>query len=153
VWHQSAKKGAWFVGVGERVVMLMPSKDDPSHFAVGRASIKRVNGERLTEYMDMSMAFGWAEQLIREDPAYSFADKSASWRSGKASEAQKGYAASLGIKFPEDIRKTDLADMMTFVICSNRLDGLNMYAHLPNRTEKSAAEVAVDMASFAKAKK
>jgi hypothetical protein len=65
----------------------------------------------------------WAEQYAtEEDPT--LANRRASWRrkNEKPSEAQRGYAETLGIEFEPDVTKRDLSDLMSIHIASRCLD-------------------------------
>jgi superfamily II DNA or RNA helicase len=153
VWHQSPRKGVWFVAVGERVVFLAPSVDDPSRFVVSRAPLYRATGEWLTEPLDLSMAFSWAEQVVRDDPKYSFAAKGSSWRSGKPTQPQRDFADGQRVVYPADVSKSDLSDMISWTIASRKLDGLNMFKNYPDIDTTEPGLLAATHATRAKAPK
>jgi superfamily II DNA or RNA helicase len=139
VWHQSPRKGAWFVAVSKRIVFLAPSFDEPGRFTVARCPQDGVGGEWLTEPLDLSMAFAWAEQVVRDDPSHGLADRTARWRKGEPSDAQKDFASRLGIIFAPDVSKGDLASLISLRLAGDKLDGLNMFANTPDRALADAS--------------
>lgn len=81
----------------------------------------------LTEHagLDAELAFAWGEDLAVDmgaDPYETLTKRSAPWRRKPASDAAKGEARRLGIKFPETIKGGELSDRISKVKASQRID-------------------------------
>lgn len=111
--------GVMFLSVGEWTVFLWPGKDGGG-WDVCR---KPKHGRWVrTEHrgLDLSMAMAWAEAEAEDCGSFSVA-RSASWRRGKPSEAQLGFASNLGID-GSGMTKPELSDAISVVVESRALD-------------------------------
>lgn len=81
----------------------------------------------LTEHagLDAELAFAWGEDLAVDmgaDPYETLTRKAAPWRRKPASDAAKGEATRLRIKFPDTIKAGELSDRISKVKASQRID-------------------------------
>lgn len=106
---------------GTHVYFLWP--DVEGTYSIGVRSTMRVGGQYLREKLDLETAMSWAEQMAEDEDA-TVSTRAASWRKkkGKPSEAQRDYALTLGLVFPDSITKPELSDMMSIHIASRMLD-------------------------------
>lgn len=85
----------------------------------------RLGGVTEHRGMDLEMAMTWGEDLAVDmgaDPYETLTRKAAPWRKKPASEAMKGLAAGLGIKFSPTIKAGELSDRITKIKASQRID-------------------------------
>lgn len=113
--------GVMFIGAGEYTYFLWPSREgEPGTWDVcwiskgGQASITPHTG------LPAEMAMSWAEAEAEDHGSFSVSRK-ASWRKGKPSEAQLGFAAQLGID-TTDMGKAEVSDAISIARESRRLD-------------------------------
>lgn len=81
----------------------------------------------LTEHrgMDLEMAMTWGEDLAVDmgaDAGETLTRRAAPWRRRPASEAAKGMARGMGVKFPDAIKAGELSDRISKVRASQRID-------------------------------
>lgn len=110
--------GVLFVSVGKELVFLLPQG---STWSVGRCSqYSLVGGGWLKEGLSADQALAWAsEWAVQQDP--SLAGAKAPWRRKQPpSEAQRNYAASLGIDVTGRT-KAEVSDMISVRIASTTL--------------------------------
>jgi superfamily II DNA or RNA helicase len=128
LWQQTPR-GTWFVSVGSWFVFLWPMGG--GLWTVGRvgqkgglASAELVQGDLTFEWA-MARAEREADTLEGMQTLTYGVGRSASWRQGSrpASDAQRGYARSLGIAFDAGTSKSQLADMITTKIAARVLGG------------------------------
>lgn len=116
----STAAGVMFISAGERTYFLWASQAEPGTWDV---CWKPKYGKwQRTEHtgLDVELAMAWAEAEAEDNGSFSVARK-ASWRSGKASEAQMNFAATLGIQ-GQGMSKSDLSDRISVVLESQSLD-------------------------------
>lgn len=113
--------GVMFIGAGEYTYFLWPSREgelgtwDVCWISKGgQASITPHTG------LPAEMAMSWAEAEAEDHGSFSVSRK-ASWRKGKPSEAQLGFAAQLGID-TTDMGKAEVSDAISIARESRRLD-------------------------------
>ena len=114
--------GVMFINCGEHRVFLWPSKAGAGIWDVG--VVKTGERAQLTPYRSLSIgeAMAWAEAVSEDYAAFSVA-KSARWRTGKPSDAQLGYASSLGIAGAEDMTRGELSTAIDRVVGGRLFDG------------------------------
>lgn len=119
VWLQTGG-GVWFIPTREYTFFLWPDGTD-GHYKIGRCGVYNAKGGQwLKGELTLEYAMAIAEQLAKEvDPTVS--QKSASWRSGKPSDAQVGLAERLGIETGE-VRRGELSDAISIHYASRILD-------------------------------
>jgi superfamily II DNA or RNA helicase len=119
VWLQT-HGGVWFIPTREYTYFLWPDGTD-GHYKIGRCGVYNTRGGQwLKGGLTLEYAMAIAEQGAREiDPTVS--QKSASWRSGKPSDAQTGLAERLGIEVG-DMRRGALSDAISVHYASRILD-------------------------------
>lgn len=148
MWGRTPGGLYWMTSGVARYVFLSPSLEgDPGTFDVVWCSKPepqtrdRKEQDILREYfpdkvyagqtehrgLTFEMALSWAEE-VAEDLAglglKTFARKGTKWRKDEASDGQKWKARTLGITFPDDIRKGDLSHLIDTVLAGRRVDGL-----------------------------
>lgn len=117
---QATAGGVMFISAGEWTYFLWPSPAEPGRWDVCRKQ-KHGKWQRTAHTgLDTEMAMSWAEAEAEDHGSFSVARK-ASWRSGKPTRAQLDYAYSLGIN-PEGMSKSDLSDVLSYVVESRALD-------------------------------
>lgn len=117
----STAGGVMFISAGEWTYFLWANRDQPGTWDVCRKP-KSGRWERTAHVgLDAEMAMSWAEAEAEDHGSFSIARK-ASWRSGKATEAQVNYALGLGIRDAAGMSKSDLSDRISVVKESLALD-------------------------------
>lgn len=118
----STAGGVMFIGAGEWTYFLWPSQAEPGTWDVCRRNSKTPRKWERTEHtgLDVELAMSWAEAEAEDNGSFSVSRK-ASWRSGKASDAQLGYAYALGID-TTDMNKAQVSDAISVVKESRALD-------------------------------
>jgi len=108
-WN-TTPKGVLYINCGERYVFLWPSKE-PGLWDVCHAATKGREPWQRSQHtaLDLGSAMAWGEAFSEDFYAGFSTRKSASWRSGKASEAQVRYATGLGIQGAEAMSKGQVA--------------------------------------------
>lgn len=115
------KGGVMFIGAGEYTYFLWPSREgEPGTWDV--CWINKAGQASMTPHTGLpsEMAMSWAEAEAEDHGSFSVSRK-ASWRKGKPSEAQLGFAAQLGID-TTDMGKADVSDAISITMESRRLD-------------------------------
>jgi superfamily II DNA or RNA helicase len=117
--------GVWMLPAGQAHVFLAPAGGG------GRWNVAVYGaheGARVAEFryrrINLDAAMSWGEEVVRELGGRALVNRKGNWRKPNTppSEAQKIKANRLGIKFPEDISKGDLSDMITVKIASGQID-------------------------------
>lgn len=113
--------GVMFINCGEHHVFLWPSKADTGTWDVG--VVKTGERARQTPYRSLSIgeAMAWGEAVSEDYAAFSVA-KTVRWRTGKPSEAQLGYAATLGIADAADMTRGELSSAIDRVVGGRLFD-------------------------------
>jgi superfamily II DNA or RNA helicase len=148
MWGRTPDGIYWMTAGVARYVFLSPSLEgDPGTFDIVWCSKPepqtrdRREQETLRTYfpdkvyagqtehrgMSFEMALSWAEEVAEElagDGLRTFAKKGTKWRREEATDGQKWKARTLGVEFPEDIRKGDLSHRIDTVLAGRRVDGL-----------------------------
>lgn len=116
----STAGGVMFIGAGEWTYFLWQSKTEDGGWDVCRKP-KRGRWER-TEHTGLSaeLAMSWAEAEAENYGSFSVSRK-ASWRGGKASEAQMQFAYGLGIDATQ-MSKAEVSDAISMTLESRALD-------------------------------
>lgn len=137
-WTQTAG-GTWFAPAGkDHLVFLAPAHGPDragtyavcwAHKAQRKGGYVQDDTGQVHRGLELGYAMGWGEDAIAQialnsgDITGTYSRKDASWRQyGKASDAQKRFARSLGITFDDDIKKGEIGDLITHVIGSRRID-------------------------------
>lgn len=109
--------GTWFVPTMDSYYFVWPGKD-PETWNAGVRPVRGKGGNWLAEGVNIETAMFTVEQHL-SDPASTLgtdvSSKNASWRSRKSapSDAQIGYASSLGIRVHPGMTKAMLSDMIS----------------------------------------
>jgi hypothetical protein len=113
--------GVMFINCGEHRVFLWPSKADTGTWDVG--VVKTGERAQQTPYRSLSLgeAMAWGEAVSEDYAAFSVA-KTARWRTGKPSDAQRGYAATLGGAGAEDMTRGELSTAIDRIVGGRRCD-------------------------------
>lgn len=112
--------GVMFISAGEWTYFLWPSRAEAGAWDVCRYA---KNGRaELTEHIGLGveMAMSWAEAEAEDHGSFSVSKK-ASWRRGKASEAQLSLASALGLD-TEGMGKAEVSDAISVELTSRALD-------------------------------
>lgn len=116
----STAGGVMFIGAGEWTYFLWPSKAEAEGWDVCRKP-KRGRWERTAHTgLSAELAMSWAEAEAENHGSFSVSRK-ASWRGGKASEAQLDFARNLGID-TTDMGKAAVSEAISVVLESRALD-------------------------------
>lgn len=118
-WQRTAG-GVMFLSAGEWTYFLWPSSAQPGTWDVLRHP--RTGGWQRTVHagLGLELAMSWAEVEAEDNGSFSLA-RAASWRKGKATEAQLGYAYALGID-TTGMNKAQVSDAISYVKESRILD-------------------------------
>jgi len=128
LWLKTEDRGWWFVPVPGGVFFLYPKADGT--YALGHKTAPSGPPAKLLENdLSLEYAMAWAERYAAEaDDTYngplgfSISTRSAKWRAGNRppSDAQKGYARSLGIPHTEveTLNKRELSDRISVRIAT-----------------------------------
>jgi superfamily II DNA or RNA helicase len=113
--------GVMFINCGEHRVFLWPSKADTGTWDVG--VVKAGERAQQTPYRSLSLgeAMAWGEAVSEDYAAFSVA-KTARWRTGKPSDAQLGYAATLGVAGAEDMTRGELSTAIDRIVGGRLFD-------------------------------
>ena len=116
------RAGVQFIPLGGNgEVVLWPSAEEGLWDVAHVPDNGRPPWQRLHQGLDLSMAMAWGESEAEERSAIN-TGKSASWRKKKASEAQLGFARSLGCDVPEGARAGDVGDLISTALASRKID-------------------------------
>lgn len=127
-FKRTRKHGYLYIPTKNWLITIYPEYDDEVSFFVGTVWCGPGRGpknQRIAQDVTLEGAMAIAEQRAEEiDPVGTVSKKGASWKKRKepATDAQKRYANGLGVKYPDDITKRDIADLITDVVSSNALD-------------------------------
>lgn len=131
----SEEPGAWDVAYltqsGAQFLHAQCGQGFPAYVNTSRvcscgASHQGSQGD-LTEHraLSLDMATSWAEEVMEElggSAAVLLAGTKKRWRKGEVSAAQRGLAARMGIEVTEEMTKGDVADQISTVMGSRRID-------------------------------
>lgn len=122
VWLRT-KGGMFFIPTKECYVFLWPT---PEGFKVGRTgTLHSMKGGHYLKEEPLSLPFAmaWGEQFAEEiDPSTS--QRSAPWRRKKsrATDAQKGLADRLRIRYSENVTKDEMSDLISIHLAGKIFD-------------------------------
>lgn len=121
--HQAwltTRGGVMFISAGEWTYFLWPSRAEAGTWDVCRYA--KTGRAELTEHLGLGveMAMSWAEAEAEDHGSFSVSRK-ASWRRGKASEAQLSLASVLGLN-TEGMGKAEVSDAISVELTSRALD-------------------------------
>lgn len=121
--HQAwltTRGGVMFISAGEWTYFLWPSRAEAGTWDVCRYA--KTGRAELTEHLGLGveMAMSWAEAEAEDHGSFSVSRK-ASWRRGKASEAQLSLASVLGLN-TEGMGKVEVSDAISVELTSRALD-------------------------------
>lgn len=112
--------GVMFISAGEWTYFLWPNTEVPGTWDVCRKQKSGSWQRTVHQAMDAEMAMSWAEAEAEEHGSFQVGRKAA-WRSGKPSQKQVDYAATLGID-TDGLSKSELSDRISVVLESQALD-------------------------------
>lgn len=118
--------GMYFIPTKECYVFLWPT---PEGFKVGRTgTLSTMKGGNYLkdEPLSLPFAMAWGEQFAEEiDPSTS--SRSAPWRKkrAKASDAQKGLADRLRVRYSEGVTKDEMSDLISVHLAGKIFDKIN----------------------------
>lgn len=112
--------GVMFIPAGEAGEVLLWQSRTPGMWDVVHAP-KTGKWIRLHEALPMGTASAWAETEADELAGFNVR-KTASWRRKKPSEKQLGFASTLGIDLPTDVRSGELGNLISVAMASRKLD-------------------------------
>lgn len=119
VWLQT-HGGVWFIPTRQYTFFLWPDGDD-GHYKIGRCGVYGTQGGQwLKGELTLEYAMAIAEQQAKEVDS-TVSQRSASWRSGRPSQAQSDLAERLGID-TTDMRRGALSDAISVHYASRILD-------------------------------
>lgn len=118
-WLQTAG-GVMFIGAGDWTYFLWPSVVQDGAWDVCRRPKRGKPEQTHHQGLTMELAMSWAEAEAENHGSFSVSRK-ASWRGGKASEAQLGLAHSLGID-TTGMGKADVSDAISVALESRAID-------------------------------
>lgn len=118
-WLQTAG-GVMFIGAGDWTYFLWPSVVQDGAWDVCRRPKRGKPEQTHHQGLTMELAMSWAEAEAENHGSFSVSRK-ASWRGGKASEAQLGLAHSLGID-TTGMGKADVSDSISVALESRAID-------------------------------
>lgn len=118
-WLQTAG-GVMFIGAGDWTYFLWPSVVQDGTWDVCRRPKRGKPEQTHHQGLTMELAMSWAEAEAENHGSFSVSRK-ASWRGGKASEAQLGLAHSLGID-TTGMGKADVSDAISVALESRAID-------------------------------
>ena len=121
VWFIQTKNSLYFLWPDDEATARSESGEEKWHIGFSLANRTR-GGKYLQSGMSLDYAMSIAEQFATdEDPM--IASRSSSWRKkgGKASEAQTGFAASMGLDVSK-MTKNDASNAISIHIVSRMLD-------------------------------
>lgn len=116
----STAGGVMFIGAGEWTYFLWPSVVQDGAWDVCRRPKRGKPEQTHHQGLTMELAMSWAEAEAENHGSFSISRK-ASWRGGKASEAQLGLAHSLGID-TTGMGKADVSDAISVALESRAID-------------------------------
>lgn len=116
----STAGGVMFISAGEWTYFLWPSVVQDGAWDVCRRPKRGKPEQTHHQGLTMELAMSWAEAEAENHGSFSISRK-ASWRGGKASEAQLGLAHSLGID-TTDMGKAAVSDAISVALESRAID-------------------------------
>ena len=112
--------GVMFIPAGEAGEVLLWQSQTPGMWDVVHAP-KAGKWVRLHEGLPIGTASAWCETEADELAGFNVR-KTASWRRKKPSEKQLGFASTLGIDLPADVRSGELGNLISVALASRRID-------------------------------
>lgn len=117
--------GHWFIPAGNRIIVLVPNRKGTYDVAWFRTKTK--GGDYIVRGVaDLGIAMAHGEGEITWDEEV-MAAKDRAWRKRRRTEAQLGYARTLGIKvamLPDTMRAGQLGDLISIALASKRVDAI-----------------------------
>lgn len=127
VWLRTSR-GVWFVDADEDLIFIAPGPS-VGRYNVGVAPKKRPGGKWAHEDLDLSYAMSWGEQLARASVGLKWGThKTARWRAGSPSAAQRARATRWGVFVTPDMGCGALSDALAVAEASSRLDAAPVLA-------------------------
>jgi superfamily II DNA or RNA helicase len=123
-WHRTYG-GTWFLEAQGVMIALAPVAD--GKYDVCQLSLNAQGGAYISRGMDIGYAMAWGEKAFAEIETSWGVEKTASWRRGKASDAQREKLARMGVALPEGASKGDASAAISIHLASRRVDHLPIF--------------------------